>query len=84
MFSKINSALNLGLETKLVDVEVNLASRGLPEETINRKKIQKLLLNAEAYVKIKKWEGQYRIDAVCIVLSPEGELKRIDHYEEIG
>ncbi|MBU1136931.1 YifB family Mg chelatase-like AAA ATPase [Patescibacteria group bacterium] len=30
MFVKINSALNLGLETQLVDVEVNLASRGLP------------------------------------------------------
>ncbi len=30
MFSKINSALNLGLETKLVDVEINVASRGLP------------------------------------------------------
>jgi len=30
MFAKINSALNLGLETQLVDVEVNMASRGLP------------------------------------------------------
>ncbi len=30
MLIKVSSALNLGLETQLVDVEVNLASRGLP------------------------------------------------------
>ena len=68
-----------------VEVRTKTSERfGLPEETINRKKLQKLLLNAKAYVKMKEWEGQYRIDAVCIILSPEGKLRRINHYEEIG
>ena len=56
---------------------------GSPEETLNQRKLKKLWLNASAYVKIKRWLGPYRIDAICIVLNSDNTLKRIDHYENI-
>ena len=56
---------------------------GSPEETLNQRKLKKLWRNALAYVKVKRWSGPYRIDAVCIVLNPDNTLKRLDHHENI-
>lgn len=56
---------------------------GSPEETINNKKKKKLFGNASAYATIKKWQGLYRIDAICIVLKPDHSINRLDHYENI-
>jgi len=56
---------------------------GSPEETLNQKKLKKLWLNASAYVKIKRWSGSYRIDAICVVLNSDNSLARINHYENI-
>ena len=56
---------------------------GTPEETINKKKIKKLLGNAMAYAFIKKWGGSFRIDAICIVLKPDHSVERLSHYENI-
>ncbi|MEK7664663.1 MAG: YraN family protein [Patescibacteria group bacterium] len=58
-------------------------SFGSPEETINKKKMRKLLGNASSYAAIKKWEGPYRIDAICIVLKPDYSIIRLNHYENI-
>jgi len=70
----------------LVFVEVRTKTNeqyGTPEETINQKKLRKLYSNANAYVGFKKWEGQFRIDAICIVLDSSKNVKRIEHYENI-
>ncbi|MFH1462415.1 MAG: YraN family protein [bacterium] len=56
---------------------------GQPEETINKKKILKLKRNALAYAAKIGWRGIYRIDAVCVVLDKNCQLKRINHYADI-
>jgi len=56
---------------------------GAPEETINKRKMRKLQMNALAYTSRIKWPGPYRIDTVCIVLDGNQSLKRINHYENI-
>ncbi len=56
---------------------------GTPEETINNKKLRKLWGNARAYTAWKKWQGSYRVDAVCVVLRYDNTMERINHYENI-
>ena len=56
---------------------------GTPEESLNKKKLRKLWLGARGYVSMKKWDGPYRIDAVCVVLKFDNTLERINHYENI-
>src|SRR3989344_9298914 len=56
---------------------------GTPEETINKTKMKKLQGNSMAYTATKKWDGFFRIDAVCIVLKPDYSVERLNHYENI-
>ena len=56
---------------------------GSPEDSINKKKLKKIYFNADNYVKIKNYKGQFRIDAVCIVLNLDNSVKRLGHYENI-
>jgi len=56
---------------------------GTPEETIDYKKRMKLKRNAAAYIHRKRYDGLYRIDAVCLVIDENEGLRRIDHYENI-
>ena len=73
-------------ENALIFIEVRTKTNelfGSPEETINKKKLEKLWRNADGYAKIKKWTGQCRIDAVCIVLNLDSSVKRIKHYPNI-
>lgn len=56
---------------------------GSPEESINRDKMRKLIRSASAYVARKRYNKEYRIDAVCIVLNGQGGASRINHYENI-
>jgi len=56
---------------------------GTPEDTINRIKVRKIQRNAIAYAARKKWQGQYKIDAICIILNQDNSVKRLDHYENI-
>ena len=70
----------------LVFVEVRTKTSemfGSPEETINKEKIRRLIRSANAYSAVKRWKGQYRIDAICIVLDQNHKLSRIQHYENI-
>ncbi|MGB2762374.1 MAG: YraN family protein [Minisyncoccales bacterium] len=70
----------------LVFVEVRTKTSekfGSPEETINKEKIRKLVRSANAYSARKRWKGQCRIDAVCVVLDQSHKLNRIQHYESI-
>ncbi len=74
------------IKNNLVFVEVRTKvgeNFGTPEETINKKKMKKLLGNATAYTAFKKWNGSCRIDAVCIVLKPDYNIERLNHYEGI-
>lgn len=56
---------------------------GMPEESFNQSKKNKLINNARAYVAKKRWKKEYRIDAVCIVLDNNYRVNRINHYENI-
>ena len=57
---------------------------GRPEETINRKKINKLIRNARGYMARRASSKMCRIDAICIVLGEGKKPKRIDHYKNIA
>ncbi|MFH1657334.1 MAG: YraN family protein [bacterium] len=78
-------------EGVLVFVEVRTKTGkmfGIPEETINKRKKEKLKRNAIAYMTKKEWKGLGRIDAVCIVLKPDllnkrHEVEYLNHYENI-
>ncbi len=54
-----------------------------PEESINWKKLKKLYWNADNYAAIKKYKGQYRVDAICIVLNPDNSVNKLEHHEKI-
>ena len=58
---------------------------GTPEETLDPQKQWKLRHNAKAYVAYRKYNGLYRIDAVCVVFRGDGsEIPfRLTHYENI-
>jgi len=67
-----------------VEVRAKTGERfGTPEESINRKKINKLIKGAAAYTAEKGYTRGYRIDAVCIVLEGNKKIKRISHYQNI-
>lgn len=55
-----------------------------PEESINKRKICRLVRNAKAYLGKINYKTLARIDAVCIVLSEEETCRRITHYENIS
>lgn len=55
-----------------------------PEESINKRKICRLVRNAKAYLGKINYKALARIDAVCIVLSEEETCRRITHYENIS
>jgi len=54
-----------------------------PEESINYKKLKKLYWNAENYMGIKKYKGQSRIDAICIILDANNNVEKLEHYKGI-
>ena len=68
-----------------VEVKTRVGERfGTPEDAINSEKKKRLLKNANAYMVFKKQRvDSYRIDGICIVLNEIGEIKRINHYENI-
>ncbi len=68
----------------LVEVRTKTGEQfGSPEETINKKKMNKLIKNAQAYTARIRWKGSYRIDAICVVLGENQNIERFNHYENI-
>jgi Holliday junction resolvase-like predicted endonuclease len=55
----------------------------MPEQSLIKKKINKVIKNAQMYMKYKGYTGRHRIDAVCVVLDKNKELLRLSHYENI-
>ena len=67
-----------------VEVRTKIGEQfGMPEESLNRKKINKVIKNAQMYIKYKNYTGKHRIDSVCIVLNENKKLIRLNHYENI-
>lgn len=69
-----------------IEVKTRIGERlGAPEDAINRNKIHRLIRNAQAYMAYRsnKLDESYRIDAVCIVLDENRQVKRIEHYQNI-
>lgn len=70
----------------LVFVEVKTcldAGAADPEDSLNKRKLNKLKRNAATYAAIKQYNCPMRIDAVCIVLSTDGKTRRLTHYKNI-
>ncbi len=71
---------------KLIFVEVRTKvgeNFGSPEDTLNYKKLGKVLQNAKTYSAFKNWQESARIDAICIVLNPDFSVNRLTHHENI-
>lgn len=71
-------------------VEVKLKTGdqfGTPEEMISKRKIWQVRKTAEAYILQKKGISvtfpRYQIDAVCIVLTTDGIVNRVDFYQNL-
>lgn len=74
----------------LVFVEVKLKTGndfGSPEEMITPSKIWQVQKTAQTYLQqspqIAAKHQRYRIDAVCITLDSNGEIKQVNHYENV-
>lgn len=67
-----------------IEVKTRLGENfGIPEDSLNRNKMNRLIRNANAYMAREKKFKKYRIDAICIVLENGGYTKRITHHENI-
>lgn len=70
-----------------VFVEVRTKSngaRGMPEDTLTKKKLRRMKNTAELYIAFNNYEGLARLDAVCIILDNSGNVKHLEHYEGVG
>jgi len=66
-----------GKELVFVEVRTKIGENfGTPEDSLNKRKLRKLWLNARA-------GKATRIDAVCIVLNNNLTVERLNHYENI-
>lgn len=68
----------------LVFVEVKAKTGvdfGLPEEMINKRKLEKVRRMAEVYINGNTLPC--RIDVIAIVLSPTNRLLRLNHYQNV-
>ena len=71
----------------LVFVEVRTKSkkdRGMPEDTLTKKKLRRMKNTAELYIAFNHYEGLARLDAVCIILDGSDTIKHLEHYEGVG
>lgn len=71
----------------LVFVEVRTKSksdRGMPEETLTKKKLKRMKNTAELYMGIYHYEGLARLDAVCIIIGRNDSVSHLEHYIGVG
>ena len=71
----------------LVFIEVRTKStgdRGMPEDTLTKKKLLRMKNTAELYIAFNHYEGLARLDAVCIILDGYDNIKHLEHYEGVG
>ena len=85
-FGEIDLVTKYKKELVIVEVRTKIGDMyGSPEDSLTKKKLEKLKQNAISYVVRKGWKGDYRVDAVCIVLalSKHKVSERVEHYENI-
>lgn len=71
----------------LVFVEVRTKSkqdRGMPEDTLTKKKLWRMKQTAELYIAFNNYEGLARLDAVCIILDNSDRVQHFEHFEGVG
>jgi putative endonuclease len=70
---------------EVIFVEVKTRSShtfGAPEESITKRKRQKLMQTANAYLSSTGHQGvAWRIDVIAIDVSSDGTVERLEHYE---
>ena len=83
-YAEIDLVTRQGKELVFVEVRTKKGELfGTPEDSLNKRKLRKLWLNAQVYANRIHWKGDCRIDAVCIVLKPDNTLDRLNHYPSI-
>ena len=83
-FAEIDLIAKLKDALVFIEVRTKVGTQfGIPEQSLSRRKINKVVKNAQMYMKYKQYGGKYRIDAVCVVLNENKKLLRVDHYENI-
>ena len=83
-FAEIDLVAKQGKELVFVEVRTKRGEMfGTPEESLDKRKLRKLWWNANSYTSRIRWQGPYRVDAVCIVLKQDNSTQRINHYENI-
>ena len=83
-YSEIDLVASKGEDLVFVEVRTKIGENfGTPEDTLKNQKLRKVRFNALSYVAFKKWQGPIKIDAICIVLKPDYEVLRLNHYENI-
>ena len=85
-FGEIDIVAQYKKELVIVEVRTKIGDMyGTPKESLTKKKLRKLRLNTINYVVRNKWKGDYRIDAVCVVLAlgKHKTPERIEHYKSI-
>ena len=83
-FAEIDLVMKDKKELVFVEVRAKTNERfGTPEESLNKKKLKKVKKNALAYTAMAHWRGPFRVDAVCLVLTENGEVKRLSHHQNI-
>ena len=85
-FGEIDIVAQHKKELIFIEVRTKIGDMyGTPEQSLTKKKLRKLKFNAISYVTKKDWKRDYRIDAVCIVLSPTKHKvpEQVEHYESI-
>ena len=83
-YSEIDLVSKKGKDLVFIEVRTKIGENfGTPEDTLNNKKMNKVRFNALSYAAFKKWQGQIKIDAICIVLNRDYTVLRLNHYENI-
>jgi putative endonuclease len=83
-YGEIDIIINKGKELIFVEVRSKTEEKfGSPEETVKKKKKEKLEKNALAYTAFHNYNGAYRIDLICVVFSAKGNVLRITHHKNI-
>ena len=85
-YGEIDLILEKDRGEKIVFVEVKTryeSDINSPEDAINKKKVKRIVKNAESYILFNNVDKEILIEAVCIVFDKENKVKDIKHYEDI-
>lgn len=83
-FGEIDLIATKKSKTHFIEVKLKVGDTfGTPEEMIDKRKIIQVLKTAQIYMMKNGNNYTSQIDAICIVKSPDGELKRLDYYENL-